>query len=150
MDERERAPKKISNFLNSGRLPWVTLMIFMVYWGFHLLEKAINPPDQNSIVLINMSSSAAVEFPLHVSLTTDSKRWSRTFETGRLLENGGLTVLRWDPPFMFGRLEIRDCNDVVVVQHTLRPPARYSGAFVIELPSEGEHKNAFNALPKSH
>lgn len=147
MDERKRASKTISSVLTIATNPWLLIAIFVIYFAYSRLFNVINPPDQNSVVLINMTSNGPIQFPIHVTLATESKRWSRSFETGRLLDNGGITVLAWDAPFVFGELEIKDGDDNRVAYLTLRPPARYSGALVIELSAEEGVKTAFNMLP---
>ncbi len=151
MSETTVASRKLTGFLSSGRFSWLLLLTIASFYAYSLLVDIVNPPDINSIVVINMTSQN-VEFPLHVSMITDSKRWDRVFETGRLLgremaKNGGVSTLRWDAPFMLGTVEISDGNGVVVARDTIRPRARYSGSLVIQLQPEGQVKSAFNELP---
>lgn len=144
--EREKGP--MQTFLTRTRFPWILISILVVIVGFRALDDAINPPDLNQIVLINESGRPNILFPLEVTMATDTKVWRRTFEQGRLLENGGICVLRWDEPFFSGTLEIRDNDNAVILMQDLRPPARYSGALVVLLSEEGKSASAFNRLPE--
>jgi len=136
------------SFLNSARFPWILIGILVVLVGFRALDDAINPPNSNQIVLINESGRPNISFPLEVTMATDTKVWRRTFEQGRLFEDGGVCVLPWDLPFFSSTLEIRDNDKAVILMQELRPPARYSRALVVVLSGEGKTANAFNRLPE--
>ncbi len=151
MNTDAEASRKLSGFLSGGRFQSLLLLAIVSFYIWNQLHNALNPPDLNSIVLINMRSES-VEFPIRASMITDSRRWDRVFEARRLFgtetaKNGGVTTLRWDAPFMFGTLEISDGNGVVFVRHAIRPKGRYSGTLVIQLYPEGQVKSSFNEIP---
>lgn len=114
-------------------------------FGCLLLDRALNPADVNSVVLIN-ASEAAIEGPIRLDLSSPEKGIYYRGDLAGLVKKGVATA-RIPAPF-FERL-ILTSTAGRVWDVDLQPRGRYCGAAVIVLGKNGRSNVGWNRMPEA-